>query len=166
MQAAPHPNEHLRISRLQSLGILDTPREQRYERLVFTAAQIAKVPIAKINFIDKDRQWSKAFVGTTKRECSREDAFCSHSILLEGVMIVEDARVDARFADNVLVTGDPFIRFYAGFPIRSSDGLPLGSLCVVDRQPRRLTQEQIRALSLLALDVEEMLHPLELDIAV
>jgi GAF domain-containing protein len=164
--AGEHASEELRLTRLQSIGILDTPREQRFERIVFMAAQIAKVPIAKLNFIDKDRLWSKAYVGTMRRECSREDAFCSHTILEDDGLIVEDMRADLRFSGNPFVTGEPFIRFYAGFPLLSSDGLPVGTLCVVDRQPRRLTQEQIRALKTLVREAEAMLQPLELDIAV
>ncbi len=165
MQAPQHPQEETRLARLRSCGVLDTPREHRFERLVFIAAQIMKTPIAKINFVDADRLWSKAFVGVSTREFARDIAFCSVTILQKDMLVVEDTRVDPRFVSNPLVTGAPFIRFYAGVPLFSDDGLPLGSLCVIDRQPRRVSNDQIRSLKMLAREAEELVYPVEYEIA-
>jgi GAF domain-containing protein len=150
MQAPQHPQEETRLARLRSCGVLDTPREHRFERLVFIAAQIMKTPIAKINFVDADRLWSKAFVGVSTREFARDIAFCSFTILQKDMLVVEDTRVDPRFVSNPLVTGD---------------GLPLGSLCVIDRQPRRVSNDQIRSLKMLAREAEELVYPVEYEIA-
>jgi GAF domain-containing protein len=163
MPVQDHPHETIRLERLRSYGILDTPRELRFDRLVFMAAQIAKTPIALITFVDAERQWFKAQVGISIGETPRSDAFCAHAILGTGPFIVEDTRQDARFAESTLVTGAPFIRFYAGIPLFSADRLPLGSLCVIDRQARRLTTEQLRGLVALAREAEELLYPMDVE---
>jgi GAF domain-containing protein len=114
------------------------------------AAELCRVPIAAINLVDRDRQWSKAAVGQDKDQDIRDISFCAHAILGTELMVVPDAQKDQRFGDNPLVVGDPHIRFYAGAPLITSEGFALGSLCVVDRVPRQLTDEQAALLRLLA----------------
>jgi diguanylate cyclase (GGDEF)-like protein len=138
MPAAPKPdNEELRLARLRALNILDTAHEAVFDRLTRLAASIFATPIAALSLVDEDRQWFKSIHGLDVRETPRDQAFCAHAILHPGeVMVVEDAQNDPRFADNPLVLGDPGIRFYAGAPVLDGDGVPLGTLCVIDRVPR------------------------------
>jgi GAF domain-containing protein len=165
MPAPSHPQEDARLDRLRSYEIIDTPREHRFDRLVFMAAQIMKTPIAMVTFVEADRQWFKAGVGLSMRDTPRDVAFCNHTILQSGVFVVEDAREDPRFANNPLVTGAPHVRFYAGVPLMSFDGLPVGTLCVVDRQPRRVTPEQTRSLIALGREAEDLIYPVERSLA-
>ncbi len=142
--------------RLASLGayrILDTPPEAAFDDLVALASRICHAPMAMISLIDRDRQWFKARVGLDVAETPRQVAFCAHAILGDGVMVVRDALEDPRFASNPLVTGHPGIRFYAGAPLRTADGHALGTLCVLDREARTLTDEQSRALEVLSREV-------------
>jgi GAF domain-containing protein len=155
------PNETRRLETLYSYNILDTPREHRFDRIVFMAAQVFRVPIASITFVDANRQWFKASVGFSARETPRDASFCAYTILQHGPLVVEDAVVDPLFCRNPLVVGPPFIRFYAGVPLLSEDGLPLGGLCVIDRKPRRVTTEQLRILAVLTREAEELLYPAE-----
>lgn len=152
MPAAPLPdNELARLESLRHLAVLDTPPEQAFDALVEAAALTCGVPISLISLIDDERQWFKANVGLPGvAETPRELAFCAHAILDEGVFEVPDAALDARFADNALVTGDPNIRFYAGAPLTLSDGTRAGTLCVIDRQPRLLDDTQRSVLRHLA----------------
>jgi PAS domain S-box-containing protein len=152
MCAAPlHPNEPERLARLRGLRLLDSPPEALFDGFVRTAAAICEAPIAAVSLIDADRQWFKAQVGLGRlRETPRRDAFCAHTILDPGMTEVPDTRQDPRFADNPLVLHDPHIRFYAGVPLLLEGGWPVGTLCVADRLPRRLTDSQGRALRELA----------------
>ena len=139
MQVAPLPdNESARLAALYELLILDTPPEQRYDRITAFAATEFDVPIATITLVDAERQWFKSKVGTQWCGTGRDESFCSHAILQEPIMVVPDALADPRFADNPLVTGEPHIRFYAGAPLTMPSGLRLGTLCLIDRQPRTL----------------------------
>ena len=145
------PNEAQRLARLHALQVLDTPPEPLFDSLARLAAATCGVPIALLSLVDGHRQWFKANVGLEgTAETAREAAFCAHTILDDGLMEVRDASADPRFADNVLVQGDPFIRFYAGVPLDLGDGLHPGTLCVIDREPRTLTPAQRQTLTELA----------------
>jgi diguanylate cyclase (GGDEF)-like protein/PAS domain S-box-containing protein len=129
--------------------MLDTEAEERFDRLTRLAATVLGTPIALVSLVDRDRQWFKSKVGLDTVETARELAFCAHAIVADSddVFTVEDATLDDRFADNPLVTGDPNIRFYAGQPLHDTSGMPVGTLCVIDRKPRQLTEMQRDALA-------------------
>lgn len=148
MTPVPH-NENERLSDLQSYHILDTAPEPEYDDISKLAAYICNTPIALISLVDADRQWFKAKIGLETSETPRAVAFCAHTILEDRVLEVHDASQDPRFSANPLVLGAPGIRFYAGVPLVSRAGLALGSLCVIDLQPRRLEPAQVEALSAL-----------------
>jgi PAS domain S-box-containing protein len=153
MIAPPPPDETARLEALRRYQILDTPPEEAFEDLIRLGAQICDVPIAMVSFVDRDRQWFKAKVGTDICDTSRENALCSHAILGQEVLVVSDATEDQRFADNPQVTGAPHIRFYAGAPLRTADGHTVGVLCAIDTRPRTLTPAQIAGLERLARQV-------------
>jgi PAS domain S-box-containing protein len=158
MRAALPANEEARLEALRDLEILDTPPEPEFDDLALIASQICGTPISAISLIDRHRQWFKASVGFQTRETSRDLAFCAHAILQRGLFIVPDAMEDPRFSTNPLVTTDPKIRFYAGAPLRTADGHALGTICVLDRTPRQLTEEQENALRALSHQVETQLE--------
>jgi diguanylate cyclase (GGDEF)-like protein len=154
MQADSWPaKETLRLSKLKSYNILDTIPETAYDDIATLAAHICQTPTALISLIDGERQWFKAKVGLQADETSRKVAFCHHTIQHSGILIVEDAQQDPRFSHNPLVTGYPHIRFYAGAPLVTPDGYSLGSLCVIDYQPRKLTDSQLQGLQALSRQV-------------
>jgi len=162
---APLPaNEAARLEALRQYQILDTHDETAFDDLTRIAAYICHTPIAIISLIDEDRQWFKARLGVGPRETSRDIAFCAHTILEDAPTIVPDALRDKRFADNPLVTAEPYIRLYAGAPLITPEGFRLGSLCVVDRVPRDLSVEQIAVLRMLSNQVMTQLD-LRRDIA-
>jgi len=159
LKAPLPPEEAQRLKLLRDYDILDTSPELAFDDLVELAASICDVPIALISLVDETRQWFKSAVGVTAKETSRDLAFCAHAILApDKVMLVHDARADERFADNMLVTSDPHIRFYAGAPLVTHEGLALGTLCVIDRQPRTLSDEQITVLQTLSRHVVAQLE--------
>lgn len=149
MAAPLPPDEKTRLEYLEALAVLDTAPEPAFERLVKLAAQLTGAPIALVSLVDEHRQWFKAKVGIEESQTPREHAFCAHAILEERVMVVSDATADSRFVENPLVTGEPGIRFYAGAPLRTPGGR-VGTLCVIDTEPRTLSPEQVSALELLA----------------
>jgi diguanylate cyclase (GGDEF)-like protein len=151
------PDETARLQALRQYGILDTPAEPKFDRIVRLAARLLDMPISLVSLVDETRQWFKAKIGLDASETPRSMAFCAHAIQGEDVMVVEDAGRDPRFVENPLVTGDPLIRFYDGAPLTTDDGYKLGTLCVIDRVPRQLTLEQTMLLEDLAgLVVDEM----------
>lgn len=158
MRAVFPVNEEQRIAKLLSYGILDTEVESAYDDLALLAAYSCKTPIALVSLVDSQRQWFKATVGLGATETHRDLAFCAHAILESKVFVVPDAREDDRFADNPLVTGEPYIRFYLGMPLITVDGFALGTLCVIDTQPRTLDAEQIKAISALGRQVVSQLE--------
>jgi diguanylate cyclase (GGDEF)-like protein len=149
--------EAARLEALRRYDILDTPAEPKFDRIVRMASRLLDMPISLVSLIDEARQWFKAKVGLEAEETPRSVSFCTHAIQEDRVMIVEDATRDPRFAQNPLVIDDPGIRFYAGAPLSTDEGYKLGTLCVIDRVPRRLTAEQCVLLEDLAgLVVDEM----------
>jgi len=146
-------DERGRLADLDSYEVLDTPPEEDFDNLTLLAAHICSAPIALISLIDTDRQWFKSKVGTRLSETPRDIAFCAHAILQTDLMIVPDATRDKRFAANPLVTRNPGVRFYAGAPLITPDQYVLGTLCVMDRVPRKLSQEQLTALRALSRQV-------------
>ncbi len=139
-----------RVAALEKYAILDTDPEQTFDDLTLLASFICKTPIALISLVDEKRQWFKSRVGITDSETSRDIAFCSRAIQQSDLFIVPDALEDDRFRNNPLVISEPYIRFYAGAPLINEDGYALGTLCVVDRLPRKLEPEQKDALKSLS----------------
>ncbi|MFT5129939.1 MAG: GAF domain-containing protein [Rhodothermales bacterium] len=142
-----------RIEALRDFAVMDSPPEQTYDDLTFLASSICDTPISLISLLDEKRQWFKSRHGVDACETPIEQAFCLHAIQRSGIFEVKDATQDSRFAANPLVTGEPGIRFYAGVPLTTERGIPLGTLCVIDRCPRVLNDEQRRAMSALARQV-------------
>jgi GAF domain-containing protein len=143
-------NERRRLEVLWKYNLLDTPPEKPLDDLTELAASICETPIALLSLVDEKRQWFKSRIGLTQTETAREVSFCTHAILQKEVMIVPDALKDPRFAHNPLVTASPFIRFYAGAPLFTEEGCALGTLCVIDHEPRQLSEKQVKALQTVA----------------
>lgn len=158
MKAVLPENEAVRLKALHDYKILDTEPEADLDALTRLAAYICATPIALISLIDANRQWFKSKVGLTVEETSREIAFCAHTILQNGCLLVPDALADKRFATNPLVTNEPNIRFYAGVSLLTPEGLAIGSLCVIDYVPRDLKLEQIEALHVLSRQIIALLE--------
>ncbi len=148
--------ERLRL--LRSFEILDTPAEDAFDRITQVAAHVVGAPVALVSLVDESRQWFKSKVGVEVDETPREYAFCSQAIRSSEPMVVEDASRDDRFRNNPLVAGGQGIRFYAGMPLVSPEGAGLGTLCVIDREPRNLTAQQLEVLGLLARHVESEMN--------
>ena len=136
-------DEQDRLADLAALRLLDTPREERFDRIVRLASQVLGVPIAYIALIDANRQWFKAKCGLATDETGRDVSFCGHAIQHRGPLIVPDAKLDKRFHDNPLVTGEPHIRFYAGYPLAGPGGHLVGTLCIASPQPRELAAAEL-----------------------
>ncbi|QJD67973.1 diguanylate cyclase [Xanthomonas campestris pv. badrii] len=162
---AAHPgarqpaNEDERLAALHEYQLLDTPPEPGYDAFTATAAATCRTPMALISLVDTQRQWFKSRVGMQPSETPRTLSFCAHAILQpDQLMEVTDTHLDPRFVDNALVTGEPQIRFYAGAPLLTSDGIALGTLCVLDRAPRRLSGAERDALRSLARQVVDTIQ--------
>ncbi len=159
VETAATPDEHARLAELAGYDILDTLPERAYDDITRLAAQICGCPIALVSLVDRDRQWFKSRVGLEATETPRDVAFCAHAIQQpRELLVVPDARDDERFAANPLVTADPSIRFYAGAPLVTASGNALGTLCVIDQQPRQLDEKQRRALEALSRQVMAQLE--------
>ncbi|WP_185233927.1 GAF domain-containing sensor histidine kinase [Teredinibacter franksiae] len=154
MQSAPdHPKESARLKTLLDYEVLDSADEKAFDELTELASTICGTPISLISLVDDHRQWFKSRVGLDAMETPKNVAFCSHAILQDKVFEVPNAQEDPRFSDNPLVTGAPDIRFYAGAPLVAPDGSAIGTLCVIDREPRKLSTDQQRALYVLSKQV-------------
>ncbi|MEZ4366918.1 MAG: GAF domain-containing protein [Kofleriaceae bacterium] len=147
-----------RLAALDAHAILDTPAERSFDDLAELAASICQVPVSAVTFVARDRQWHKAKVGIEIAGLPREVGFCSHTIGQDDLLEIGDLRADPRFAENPLVVGAPGARFYAGATLHSDAGYKLGALCVLDTVPRELTDEQRRALRVLARQAEVLLE--------
>lgn len=158
MLAAPIPAyDKERVAALRELLILDTPPEERFDKIVQFAAQEFDVPIALITLLDENRQWFKASVGVDVCETARDISFCGHVILQPDIFVIPDARADERFADNPLVTTPPHVIFYAGAPLRMPSGFVIGTLCIIGQEPRTLDATEMAILtSLRDLLLEEL----------
>ena len=151
-------NEEERLAALMRYNILDTPQEQEYDEIVELASRICGTPMSLISLVSSEKQWFKAKKGVDDKDTPREYAFCAHTLTDEEILEVADASLDERFHDNPYVVGNPDIRFYAGIPLRTPDGLNLGTLCVLDNKPRELTEDQRFALRVLGKQVMKHLE--------
>ncbi len=160
MIEAPLPlDETARMAKLRAYDILDTDPEEGFDDLARLASSICGTPIALVSLIDEHRQWFKSRIGLAATETPRRLAFCSHAILEPTrPLIVPDSSQDERFADNPLVTGHPFVRFYAGSPLLTAEGLALGTLCVIDHRPRQIEPAHLESLQILARQVVAQLE--------
>jgi GAF domain-containing protein len=144
---APLPeDEERRLAALESLAVVDTASERRFDRITRLAAELFDVPITLINLVGRDRTWFKSCVGVTGHDSPRESSFCAHVVYSRRVMVVPDMLRDPRFADNPLVTGEPHVRFYAGAPLILDDGSCVGTLCLIDKRVRSLEGSSISLL--------------------
>lgn len=157
----PH-NEIKRIETLHLLNILDTSAEERFDRITRLARRLFGVPIVLISLVDTDRQWFKSTMGIDLQETPRNTSFCGHAILDDAIMVVPDALSDERFNDNPAVICDPHVRFYAGCPLQVGEGVRLGTLCLIDHEPRGFTKEDQDLLRDLAVMVEQEMVALQL----
>lgn len=157
MNAPPHTDETHRLAALARLDILDTPPEERFDRITRLAARLLDVPVALVNLIDERRQWTKAAFGTAPVEIPRELSFCTHAVDADDALVVTDAVADERFCEHPFVVGEPWVRSYAGQVVHDRDGHPVGTLCVVDQQPRSFDGDDLALLADLAAMVESEL---------
>jgi PAS domain S-box-containing protein len=161
--AQRHPREEQRLAALRSCGVLDTAAEPAFDDLTRLAADLLGAPIALVSLVEETRQWFKSRHGLDASETPFDQSFCAHAILGEAPMVIADARFDPRTCDNPVVLGDPGIRAYAGVPLRVREeggglSVPVGTLCVVDLEPRTFTPEQIERLLILARQIEALLE--------
>ena len=152
------PDELERLAALCSLNTLDTPPDERFDRITRTAQRLFKAPIALVSLVDGERQWFKSRMGLDARETPRNISFCGHAILESQPFIINDALADERFADNPLVTGAPYVRFYCGIPLHEARGWRIGTLCIIDHVPRTMSETDLAALKDLAIWAETELN--------
>jgi signal transduction histidine kinase len=158
IEAQIRATEAERVKELKSYSILDSLPEEDYDNLTAIAAQICGTPISLVSLLDDSRQWFKSHHGLDVSETPKEYAFCSHAINDDSdVFVVHDARLDERFHDNPLVTGSPFVIFYAGVPLVNESGLSMGTLCVIDHEPKVLSENQVKSLQALSKQVMNLL---------
>src|SRR3989344_6629191 len=151
MKEAPIPKDELkRIASVYALDILDTPPEERFDRLTKSATLIFHVPISTLTIIDANREWFKSCQGLEATEGDRAISFCGHALVENEILVVPDTAKDDRFADNPMVVGAPYLRFYAGVPIMSFDGARIGVFCIKDTKPREFSKEDQEILKGLA----------------
>jgi len=155
-------DEHERIGTLRSLNILDTLPEERFDRLTRLARRVFDVPIVLVSLVDANRQWFKSCIGLDASQTARDISFCGHAILTEQILLVPDALADERFHDNPLVVGEPHVRFYAGCPLKLSNGTKVGTLCLIDTRPRTLDAQELSLLKDLAVMAEREIEAQQL----
>jgi len=143
-------DEEVRLAAIRALGLWGTPPEERFDRITRLAAAVFNVPISLIALMERDREWFKSCCGVDIREVPRDESFCGHAIFERRPLVVADARLDDRFADNPYVTGAPGVRFYAGYPLILSNGSCVGTLCILDTKPRDIDEAGISRLGDLA----------------
>lgn len=161
MQKPPTPiDEASRLESLYKLDVLDTPAEERFDRITRIAQFMFDVPIALISLVDKERQWSKSSAGLPAGETPRYDSFCAHAILQNETLFIPDTTKDERFFDNPFVVGEPYLRFYAGHILKSYDDHKIGTLCIMGPEPRELSQKEKLALRDLGLTTQDALQSL------
>jgi diguanylate cyclase (GGDEF)-like protein len=159
MQKPPRlADEAKRLSAVRSLNLLDTPAEERFDRITRLASRVLRAPIAVVSLVDEDRQWFKSAHGLRISETGRDVSFCGHAIVADDPLVVEDTSHDERFQDNPVVVGEPNVRFYAGQPIHAGDGQRVGTICVFDREPRTFTPDDRETLQDLGALVESELQ--------
>lgn len=151
-------NERERVESVQSLELLDTPPQQRFDRITKLCAEILGADAALITLVDEDRQWILSALGTDLKEIPREISFCSHAVAADGMLEIPDATKDERFADNPLVTGSMKVRSYFGQPIRAADGFMLGTICILAKKPRKISARERSQLEALAATVEDLIQ--------
>ena len=158
MQEPPIPlDETVRLLSLHSLRIMDSAPEERFDRVTRMAKRIFDVNICLVSLVDSDRQWFKSRQGLDACETPREVSFCGHAILEERAFVIEDAHTDPRFSDNPLVTGNPNVRFYAGYPVHSGESKRIGTLCLIDDKPRAFSADDVETLKDFAALVDDEL---------
>lgn len=163
MQTPAIPSdEQARLAALRSTGALDSAHEERFDRVTRLAQRLFGVPVVLVSLVDEHRQWFKSRVGLDATETPRDISFCGHAILSDDILLVNDATQDERFCDNPLVVDDPHVRFYAGCPLTTTDGHRIGTLCLIDGQPRSFSSEDGRLLRDLSLMVEQELSAIQL----
>jgi len=151
MQKAPIPeNEKSRLIALHKLGLLDTAPEERFDRITRIACIVFKVPISTLTLVDDTREWFKSCQGLSEKEGDRAISFCGHALTAVDILVIPDTKKDERFSDNPMVVGKPYIRFYAGVPIMSADGEPVGVFCIKDTKPRTFSKDDEEVLMGLA----------------
>ncbi len=158
LETTPQHTEEQRLQALYRLQILDTESDLAFDNLAKVAASLFDVPVVLVSLVDKYRQWFKTRIGVSVHELPREGSFCTHAIQANDIFIIEDALLDERFVNSSLVTGEPYIRFYAGVPIRAEDGSNVGTLCLIDTQPRQLSDADQYHFTLLARQAEQLLY--------
>jgi diguanylate cyclase (GGDEF)-like protein len=155
-------NETKRLHALRTLKILDSSNDERFDRVTRMAKRIFGVSISLVSLIDKDRQWFKSKQGLEATETPRDISFCAHAINQSGLFIIPNASEDERFFDNPLVTSEPYIRFYAGCPLRIRNGLNIGTLCIMDQTPRVMDDEDQQFLKDLGAMIEQEIASIQL----
>src|SRR3972149_3929633 len=165
-KASIPPDEKVRLDSLKKLRILDTPYEERFDRITRLALHLFKVPISTVTLVDSHREWFKSCQGLSTREGKRAISFCGHALLASDIFIVPDTKKDPRFAKNPMVTGKPYLRFYAAVPLKSADGQRVGVFCIKDYKPRKLNTQKIMLLKTLAAWAELELNTHEIHRAI
>lgn len=160
MQLAPIPqNDDERVCAVEGLQLLDTPSEPRFDSLTQEAVKRFSVPISTITLVDKDREWFKSVQGLDSKGGPRNISFCGHALMSQIILIINDTLADPRFADNPMVKGEPFIRFYAGKSLYDrQSNLPVGVFCIKDYKPREMSFDDINAFLDLASRAEEEIN--------